>query len=262
MAGCEPAPTRPVSTRISKPASERHEQGRSHLASLLNYWLRQSGFSHEQLGSLADWGLGESGWLIPSQISHIKGRRLTRGLPAKACDAMAAANRAIWLWHEQKPEAAIKELGPHSSWGVTEETLEQAVWLPSEEKQGQPLDFCDFARLSAGWLRLSYLGTMALSDNEAADLSQRLSALLNALVEGTTPAAAMQRILDAYPITDDQTRAEGVRDLLLGGHWSRAHLEAELYAMAVTVATLRGVPLSSYGPIELHAELARDRRRV
>lgn len=245
-----------------RPASERHEQGRSHLASLMNYWLRQSQLSHEQLGALADWGLGESGWLIPSQISHIKGRRLTRGLPAKACDAMAAANRAIWLWHEQKPEAAIQELGPHSSWNVTEEHLEGAIWLPSEERQGRPLDFCDFARLSAGWLRLSYLGTMALSDNEAVDLSMRLSELLNTLVGGTTPAAALQRILEAYPITDDQARAEGVRDLLLGGHWSRERLEAELYAMAVTVATLRGVPLSSYGPIELHAELARNRRRV
>lgn len=246
----------------NRPASERHERGRSHLASLLNYWLRQSQLSHDQLGALADWGLGESGWLIASQISHIKGARLTRGLPAKACDAMAAANRAIWLWHERTPEAAIKELGPHSSWKVQQEWLDGAIWLPSEERQGRPLDFCDFARLSAGWLRLSYLGTMALSDNEALDLSQQLSDLLNTLVAGTTPAAGMQRILEAYPITDDQTRAAGVRDLLLGGHWSREHLEAELYAMAVTVATLRGVPLSSYGPIELHAELTRNRRRV
>lgn len=250
-----------MAPRISRPASERHEQGRSHLAGLLNYWLRQGQLSHDQLGAIADWGLGESGWLIASQISHIKGSRLTRGLPAKACDAMAAANRAIWLWHERGPAAAIKELGPHSSWNVTEEQVERAIWLPSEERQG-PLDFCDFARLSAGWLRLGYLGTMALTDYEASDLSERLSDLLNTLVAGTTPAAALQRILEAYPITDDQARAEGVRDLLLGGHWSRERLEAELYAMAVTVATLRGVPLSSYGPIELHAELARNRRRV
>jgi hypothetical protein len=244
----------------SRPASKRHEQGRSHLASLCNYWLRRSGLSLDALAALADYGLGEKGFLLPSQISHIRNAKLHRGVPPKCLDGLAAANRAIWLWKERGTQALLSELGPFSSWGVAEDWLEGAIWLPSERHQGEPLGFGELCCIGAGWLRLSYLG-QAVSPAEADDLSERLSALLGDLVGGGSPAEGLARLLAAYPI-EDQARRDRLRDLLLGERWSHGQLEAELYALAITVSRLRGQDEASFPPDALHAELTAHRRRT
>lgn len=251
----------PPSSPRSRPVTLRHEQGRSHLASLLNHWLRNGELSHEQLSRIADWGLGEAGWLSPSQISHLRNRNMARGANAKNIEGLTGANHAIWLWQSAGPEQAIKALGPHSTWQVDAEWLDRAIWLPEPGSTTEPLSYGDFAEVNAGRLKLSYLDGQSLSPGEATDISQRLSDLLNSLAAGGTPAEGFARILDAYPL-EDQARRERLRDLLLGSIWSREELEAELYALAVTVATLRGKELSSYGPAELHAELSAHRRRT
>lgn len=254
----EPVPT--PSPR-SRPATLRHEQGRSHLASLVNYWMRRSGLSHEQMARIADWGLGEAGWLSRSQISHLRNRNFARGANAQSLEGLAGANHAIWLWKAGGPERAIEELGPHSTWQIQPEWLDDAIWLPRDGSTTEPLDYGDFSEINAGRLRLSYIDGQLLSPTEAEDLSTHLSDLLNSLAAGGTPAEGFARILNAYPLAD-QDRRNRLRDLLLGAIWSREELERELYALAVTVATLRGVPVSEYGPAELHAELSGHRSRT
>lgn len=243
-----------------RPVTLRHEQGRSHLAGLINYWLRRGGLSHRQLAQIADWGLGESGWLTSTQISHLRNRNMARGATARNLEGLAGANQAIWLWQTKGPEHAVKALGPFSAWQVQERWLDDAIWLPVDDSI-EPLGYADFAEINAGRLQLSYMDGQSLSDTESDDLSQRLSDLLNSLAAGGTPAEGFARILAAYPL-EDQARRDRLRDLLLGAIWSRQELEAELYALAVTVATLRGLPVSSYGPADLHAELSNHRRRT
>lgn len=239
----------------------RHEQGRSHLASLLNYWLRKADLSHDQLARIADWGLGEANCLSKTQISHLRNRNVTRGASARNLDGLAGANRAIWLWQEKGAERAIKLLGPHHNWQVEPEWLTRAIWLPAEDDPIQPLEFADFALIDAGHLKLSYLGGQLLSPTENQEVSSRLTELLNDLGGSGSAMEQIQRVLNAYPLTDP-IRRERLRDLMLGDIWSREELEQELYALAVLVATLRGDPPSSYGPAELHAELATHRRRT
>ena len=245
----------------SRPVTIRHEQGRSHLASLINYWLRKADLSHEQMARIADWGLGEAGCLSASQLSHLRNRNVARGASARNIDGLAGANRAIWLWQEKGEQRAIKLLGPYHAWRVEPEWLDGAYWLPAEDDPAQPLEFADFALIDAGHLRLPYLEGQTLSPTESPDLSMRLSELLNGLATGGTPAEGIGRIMAAYPL-EDQARRDRLRDLLLGAAWTREELEGELYALAVLVATLRGVPVSDYGPAELHAELSSHRRRT
>lgn len=245
----------------SKPVTLRHEQGRSHLASLVNYWLRKAGLSHEQLARIADWGCGEANCISKSQISHLRNRNVARGASPRNLDGLAGANRAIWLWQAKGPDAAIKALGPHHSWNVEREWLDRAIWLPAEDEPSQPLDFADFAAIDAGHLKLGYLGQMVLSPSESAEISAKLTDLLNTLGGSGSAMEQIARILAAYPLTDP-TRRERLRDLMLGGTWSREELEQELYALAVLVATLRGVTPASYGAAELHAELSAHRRRT
>ena len=245
----------------SRPVTLRHEQGRSHLANLVNYWLRRSDLSHEQLARLADWGLGEAGCLSKSQISHLRNRNMHRGASARNLDGLAGANRAIWLWQEKGEERTIRILGPYHSWQVEPEWLDHAYWLPAEDDPAQPLEYADFALVDAGHLKLSYLDGQSLSPTESLDVSLRLGALLNSLAAGGTPAEGIGRIMAAYPL-EDEARRHRLRDLLLGAAWTREELEEELYALAVTVATLRGASISHYGPAELHAELSSHRRRT
>lgn len=228
---------------------------------MLNYWLRRSDLSHEQLAGLVDWGLGERGWLISSQISHLRNGNVARGASARNIDGMAGANRAIWLWHERGEQEALRELGPHSSWGVDLEALGRAIWLPSPADQTRCLDYGEISSVNAGRLVLPYLATPVLSPTEATELSLKVGALLNQLVAGGTPAEGIGRVLDAYPI-EDAERRQRLRDVLLGGTWTREELEQELYVLAVTISRLRNDELGDYGPAQLHAELAASRRRT
>lgn len=244
-----------------RPATLRHEQGRSYLASLVNYWIRRSELTQRQLGLIADWGLGEAGWLIPSQISHLRNRDIVRGASAKSLQGLAGANYALWLWHTKGQRQAWQELGPHTGWKVQGEWLDGAIWLPTADDDTKPLGLGHFAEIGAGLIKLPYLKDVALSPTESIELSGRMAALLNDLAGGGTPAEGIARVLKAYPITEP-TRQRRLRDLMLGDRWTREELEEEMYALAATVNSLRCLQEGSYGPADLHAELSAHRRRA
>lgn len=246
---------------MPKPISRRHEEGLSYLASLLNWWMSRAGLSHDQLSRLAEWGGGESHLIIPSSISHLKRRNMSRGPSARQLEGLAAANRAIWLWQQKGEAAAIKELGPHTGLGIEAARLDGAIWLPTPEDDRIPLDYLDFVALAAGLLQLPYLQHQALSPSESVELSRQLGDLLNSLAGGGTPAEGIARVLAAYPL-DDPDRRRRIRDLMLGEELSTEQLEEEMHALAVTVGSLRGLPEGSFRALDLHAELARDRRRA
>lgn len=245
-----------------RPVTQRHEQGRSYLALLVNYWMKRSELSHDQMARIADWGLGEAGWLSAPQLSHIRNRQLARGVSARNLEGLYGANRAIWLWQTQGQPAALRELGPHSSWRVDPESLDGAIWLPKAADDTAPLSYGDFAEINAGHqLQLPYLQDVALSPSEGADLSQRLYGLLNDLAGPGRPADGIARVLAAYPVADPE-RQRRIRDLMLGEWLTSEELEQELLALAQTISTLRGVPADHYTPADLHSELSSHRRRT
>lgn len=250
----------PVSSPTPRPVTARHEEGLSYFTSLLNWWLQRSNLSHERMSLLAEWGGGEKKLLIPSVISHLKRRNVPSGPNLRNLEGLAGANRAIWLWQSKGDAAAIRELGPYSVHGIRPEWLDGACWLPSPEDESLPLDYVDLSLLLIGELKLPYLQDQVLNPSETEEVNQRLSELLNGLVAGLSPAEAIRKVLEAYPVRDDDRRAR-IRDLLLGEQLGLAELQEELHALAVVVGKLRGLPEGSFTAHDLHAELTRDRRR-
>jgi hypothetical protein len=260
----EPAampPTPPIGSRLL--ASRRHLHGRQHFAATLNWWLGRSAFSHARLGAIADWALGENGWLISSQVSHLRNANV-RQPGYQSLDALCCANEAIWRWQVKGKGDCHRIYGPHSGYGIEDGWLDEAVWLGHPDEPEAPLNFGDWCELVVGYLELPYVGDVVLSPGEAKDLSQRLAALLEGIVKGQGLGIrdGMARIIECYPV-QERNRRERLRGVVLGLYdYSQEDLIEELWALAVTVAALRGQDPAGYGPAELHAELTSSRRRV
>jgi len=238
---------------------ERTARGVQSLAALMNYWLAPS--SHDKLAAILRWGYGEPTGLDGGALSRIRNGKQTRGAGLRHLDAFAEANRAIWTWHTAGPEAAIAEFGPHSSWEVKAEWLDDAIWLPKPDDATRPLDLGDLSMLLMDRLQLDYLGPQMLSPGKLVAMSQRLCEVLDeeAAEQGWGPREAVQRFAAAYP-SRDPARQRKLRDLVTGAvELTAAELELETAAIAEMFRTIRG--LESYSPADLQAELSSARRR-
>lgn len=245
---------------MTKPtAAQRAEIGVQSLATLMNYWLATS--SHDRLVRILNWGFGESCGLDGGALSRIRNGKQTRGAGLKHLDAMAEANRAIWLWHTAGPDAAIREFGPHSSFGVEAEWINDVRWFPKPDDETQPLDLGDFARLLVGRLNLDYLGAQLLSPSKLQRMNQRLTELLDDLAADLQwgPREAIQQFSEAYP-SKDPVRLRKFREVVSGmAEFTPTELELELAALAEMVRSIRKAP--SYTPADLQEELLSVRRR-
>jgi hypothetical protein len=239
-------------------AAARVEHGVQALASLLNHWLASS--SNDRLSAIFRYAYGESTGLDGGAISRIRNGRQPRGAGLKHLDAMSEANRCIWIWHQLGPEAAIKEFGPHSSWDVQAEWLDDAIWLPSPIDPTQPLDLGELAMLLMGRIELPYLGQHLLAPAKLSRMSERLPELLDDLAaeQGWRMREALTAFIAAYP-SRDPSRLRRFRELVTGAKdFTGPELESELAALAQMIATIR--QLDSYTPAELQAELLSVRR--
>jgi hypothetical protein len=239
-------------------ATERSEKGVQTLAALMNYWLATT--SHDKLAAILRWGYGEPTGLDGGSLSRIRNAKQNRGAGIKHLDAMAEANRAIWMW-KRDPAAAIRAFGPHSSFEVKAEWLDEICWLPAPEpNEDQPLDLGDLAMLLMSRLELPYLGGQLLSPAKLNKMTERFAQLLEdeSSDRGWGPREATQRFAAAYPSTDP-TRQRRLKDLLMGGDISATELELELAAFAQMLLSIR--QLDSYTPADLQAELLSARRR-
>ena len=238
-------------------ATERSEKGVQTLASLMNYWLAST--SHDKLAAILRWGYGEPTGLDGGSLSRIRNAKQGRGAGIKHLDAIAEANRAIWMW-KQDPEAAIQEFGPHSSFDVKAEWLDEICWLPAPEpNEDQPLDLGDLAMLLMSRLELPYLGGQLLSPSKLSQMTARFAQLLEAEASKRSwgPREATQQFQAAYPSTDPG-RQRRLKELLMGGEISATDMELELAAFAEMLRSIR--VLNSYTPADLQEELLSARR--
>lgn len=175
---------------------------------------------------------------------------------------MAAANRAIWLWLNQGKDKAWSELGPHSAWGIRDQWLDDADWLPKGDDASQPLDLADFANVVCGHADLPYLAQPLLSPGDASRLSDGLALLLEQLIadRGWGPREGIRQLLEAYP-ANDTARHRRLRGVIVGDvQLSKEELEGELYALAEMIRVVRELKPGSYGPAQLQQELLSGRR--
>lgn len=242
--------------------AKRMSNGRAHFASVLNWWLAKCGYSHAQIGALADWSLGHDDWLISSQISHLRNNHV-RQPSFINLEALGAVNEALAMWHTQGPRETFHRYGPFGNAILTEELLDRGQCL-KHPKTDQPLDFAGFCELFVGRIKLPYASSVNLSGHEARRLSEELGVLLDQLAAetGLSPRDAITEMLRHYPV-DDKTRVTRLRSVLLGMEvYSQSQVETELFAISELVAGLRGLPAGSYGPQELFAELTSHRQRT
>ena len=239
-------------------ASERSDRGVQALASLMNYWLATT--SHDKLAAILRWGYGEPTGLDGGSLSRIRNAKQNRGAGIKHLDAMAEANRAIFIWKTQGTEAATRAFGPHSSWDVKAEWLDEICWLPAPApNEDQPLDLGDLAMLLMSRLELPYLGGQLLSALKLSQLTERFAELLDdeASRRSWGPREATQQFLAAYPSTDPGRRRR-LKELLMGGNISGTELDLELAAFAEMLRVIRGI--NSFTPADLQDELLFARR--
>jgi hypothetical protein len=162
----------------------------------------------------------------------------------------------------------MRRYGPHSAYRIEEQCLNNAIWLHHPHHADEALNYADFCDLQAGYLVLPYLAEVNLSPSEARALSQALADLFDRLAQerlaqGQTMREALDAVLAAYPSSASPDRREHLRNVIIGtADYSKAELEKELFMLAETVRTLRGLPEGDYAPAELHAELSESRRRA
>jgi hypothetical protein len=240
-------------------AADRTARGVQSLAALMNYWLAP--VSHDKLAAILKWGWGENTGMDGGALSRIRNANQARGAGLRHLDAFAQGNRAIWTWHTAGPEAAIQQFGPHSTWKVTAETLDDAIWLPKADNPKAPLDLGDLALLLMDRLELPYLVQPLQSPAKLHRMSQRLCLLLDdeAAEQGWGPREATTRFVAAYA-SKDPARQRKMRDVVTGAaEFTASELELELAALAEMFRTIRGV--ESFTPADLQAELLSARRR-
>lgn len=235
--------------------TQQLEQGDHWLREALSYWLTSSGLTTRQMATIASWGIGEAGVLGHSIISRLINRKI--GASLRSLIGMEACNRAIWLWQTQGQDTAWAQLGPHMAWKIDAGWLNEAIWLPVPDDEKHPLDLGDFVDVLVGRLELPYLGNRLLLPGNHRQTVDQLPKLLDATIvaAGLSPMVGVRQLLAAYPAADE-ARRERFRSVILGEvQLTRDELQDELLAVAEAVRVLRGLPLGSYGPAQLLAEL-------
>ncbi len=240
-------------------AQDRQTQGIRALAALLNFWIARSNWSHSAMGALSDWSYGEPSPLQSTVISRCRNGSQARGAGLIHLDAISELNLALWFY-DQSPAAAIKRYGLPSSWGIEQQWLDDAVWLPRADRPNEPLDLGDLAKLLAGRLTLPYLAPWHIGQGEAARLCAAVGPLLDAIASerGWGPGEATRRYAAAYPSTD-RNRNKRLRELLSGQKpLAPSELEQELPALAEMIRRVSCEEGVEYGPAELLAELSSE----
>jgi hypothetical protein len=242
--------------------AKRLTNGRAHFASCLNWWLARCDYSHKDLRALADWALADDGWLISSQISHLRNNHV-RQPSFTNLEALGAVNEVIALWHTEGPRETFHRHGPFGDSILTEELLDRGHWL-KHPKTEKPLDFSGFCELFVGRITLKEVTVMDFVDHDAKRLSEELGELLNDLAKasGLSPRDAIAKLLLHYPV-DDRRRHERLKAVILGTEvYTPQQVRDEMFSLTTLVREFRGLPEGTYGPEELLAELTRHRRRT
>jgi hypothetical protein len=240
---------------MTQPLAQTLEQGDHWIRQAVAYWVERNTSSLREMAAIAHWGLGERVSFSHSIISRIANGKLGISLPPLVC--MEALNRAVWLWHTKGAEVACAELGPPSAYKLSDAAIEGTIWLPVPGEEHHPLDLMDLVAVWAGRLELPYLGQRLLLPGEQRNVAEKLPALLDATIvaAGLSPMVGVRQLLAAYPAADE-ARRERFRSVILGElQLTRDELQDELLAVAEAIRVLRGLPLGSYGPAQLLAEL-------
>lgn len=225
--------------------------------------MKRGSFTHSHMGALADWGLGERGWLESSKLSHLRNNHFIRS-GFTSFEALGAVNEVLHSWRVHGVEKTIARFGPRPDQKLTDPLLDAATWLHHPVYTDEPLDFEDFCSLFCGRLTLPYVEGITVAPSETKSVSKALGDLLDTIMNGWTGSTRerVARLMELYAV-DDNARRQRLQSVVLGTDvFTQEELEVELEACSNLVRAARGLPEGGYGPGDLYGELSNPRQRT
>lgn len=145
------------STKFSDNES-RWESGRNHVSNLMVWWFAKNEWSHPKFSEIADWSLNTIGSVHPSQLSHIRNKKM-KMFGLKVLEAFGSVNLAAWAYQKDKElenhgdNRFLKKMGCPPLTPSIEEALENAVVI-MHPFTSTPLDQGGFMMAYLGYLKI------------------------------------------------------------------------------------------------------------
>ena len=137
----------------------RREGGKNHVSSLMIWWFAKNEWSHPIFSELADWALNESGAVHPSQLSHIRNRKM-KMMGLKVIEAFGAVNIAVYAYQEDKRKGSnrrdslLQRLGVRTTTEQIERWIEHATVIVNPITK-EPVWQADFMGMYLGYIKIS-----------------------------------------------------------------------------------------------------------
>lgn len=137
----------------------RRDSGKNHISSLMIWWFAKNEWSHPIFSELADWALNETGSVHPSQLSHIRNKKM-RMIGLKVLESFAQVNLAVYAYQKDKREGTnrsdslLSRLGVRTTTAQIEESIRDATVIMNPVTN-EPCWQGDFMGIFLGYIKIS-----------------------------------------------------------------------------------------------------------
>lgn len=233
----------------------RREQGRIHCSNLMLYWFSINEWTHPNFADLCDWALNEDRAVHPSQISHIRNRKM-RMFGLRVLDGFGAVNLAVWAANTDS--RLLTDLGVRPMTPEIRELVDgkQAIMHPHT---GLPMGQGDWIELFLGHFKVPQVlsGVIDPGSEEFKNAAEQVGPYLNDVIMSTnydvmTACNKIQEKLGAQ-------KAQSVMSLIMGFRQvTPEELQEELLDIAQAANALDGMERT---PSDLIQKLGRRKKR-
>lgn len=191
----------------------RRESGRNHVSSLMIWWFAKNEWSHPIFSELADWALNETGSVHPSQLSHIRNRKM-RMMGLKVIEAFGAVNLAVFAYQDDKrtgakgSESLLNRLGVRTVTQQIESWIEHATVIVNPVTK-EPVWQADFMGIYLGYIKIA--GVLnGHTDHDPKKMDQIASEIGSYLAEAirNSPCDIWSASIIAQKIFGDDSRSK------------------------------------------------------
>ena len=137
----------------------RRDSGKNHISSLMIWWFAKNEWSHPIFSELADWAINETGSVHPSQLSHIRQKKM-RMMALKVLEGFAQVNLAVYAYQQDKrngtsrSESLLSRLGVRTTTAQIEEYIKDATVIVNPITK-EPCWQGDFMGIFLGYIKIS-----------------------------------------------------------------------------------------------------------
>ena len=228
----------------------RREQGRNHVSSLMIWWFAKNEWSHPIFSELADWALNETGSVHPSQLSHIRNRKM-RMMGLKVIEAFGAVNLAVFAYQQDKRpdikdgDRLIRRLGVRPVTPQIESWIENATVIVNPITK-EPVGQGCFVNIYLGYIKIE--GVLNGSSDQDPQKMNRIAGVFGEFVQKRIKDSSSD-IWSALAIAEacfgDESRAKKFVAVATGlDSYTGLELQRDIHEIAAIVAEITHEPLN------------------